>query len=339
MTLLGDYVLPTIGLDGTPGGLSPNGRRLVLQAVPAAEELQRFASEGRRRSRFAVVDTSLAEPPQMVELVGNFSFDALSDDGSSLYVIEHMTATSPGPYQVRVYDLRANVLEEQIVAAKGEALQMDGARLSAVASTDGTWLYSLYLNSTDGPFVHALNVDTRFAMCIFLPTTGKADREKQLFWSLALSNDGRDLYAANGALGIVAEVSSTEFRVTRTATLPAPAASGDMLEHVARRLVPAARAKGMPAGDAALSPDGKILFMPGVMGVVAVDTVDFAVRGRYLDDRPVQHVAVSPDGERLYVASPAWSMLVQLDAATGATVAETTYEHVPLRVLRVETRP
>ena len=56
MTIDGAYALPTIGLDGTPGGLSPNGDWLVLQAAPTVKA-------GHSQSQLAILDTAFNSRP------------------------------------------------------------------------------------------------------------------------------------------------------------------------------------------------------------------------------------------------------------------------------------
>lgn len=72
---------------------------------------------------------------------------------------------------------------------------MSGPRHSVLATPDGQWVYSLYLNQTKGPFIHALNLPGHCAMCNFLPTAGKDDFEKGLLWTLTMPADGARLYA------------------------------------------------------------------------------------------------------------------------------------------------
>jgi hypothetical protein len=153
-------------------------------------------------------------------LDGNFSFDALSDSGQALYLIEHLPPEWPDQYQVRRYDLQAAALDTRIIADKRRAPQlMEGTRHAMIASRDGAWLYGVYLNPHHGPFIHALNLNDAYAFCIFLSPQFKDDWEKQRFWAIMMSEDGA-LYAVNGALGIVAEVDLSQVSIHRSTTLP-----------------------------------------------------------------------------------------------------------------------
>src|SRR5205814_245396 len=106
------------------------------------------------------------------------------------------------------YDLRRGALDPGVIVDKtrGETV-MQGIRLDAVPSASGEWLFSLYIDGNNHPFVHALNLAQGWALCLDLPT-GPHDFEPQLLWSLAtwpvssiaLSPDGARLYADRGAI-------------------------------------------------------------------------------------------------------------------------------------------
>jgi len=299
--LEGSYELPPVTISGMPGGLSPDGRWLAV--------VERNTSV--QKSRFLVFDTSFSRPPKRVELDGTFQFDAISNDGGRLYLIEYLSA-QPGWYRVRLYDLAVGRLAPQVIFDKTTrgAGAMSGTRVYGVPSPDGQWLFSLYINGPQGPFVHALSLGQNFAWCINLSATGKEDRNKQLLWSLAMRQDGSALYAANAALGVVTQIDmGNPPRIRRTATLDAAQAGFGS----DRRYM---------AGKAALSPDGTTLFAPAGMGVLAIDTSTLRIRGHYLQDRTIDGLALSPDGAWLYAVSPDEGQLVQLNAATGAIAAE-----------------
>ena len=105
---------------------------------------------------------------------------------------------------------------------------MNGYRRAAVYSLDGDWLYSVYTRPHEGPFVHALNLEGQFALCIDLPFPTAPDFEADLLWSMALSGDGKMLYAINGMTGQVAQIdASNGYTVRQSATLTwQPAATG-----------------------------------------------------------------------------------------------------------------
>src|SRR5213594_1041465 len=104
-----------------PTGLSPNGRWLVLVGESAA-------------SRFALIDTALLKLAAIVEVPGAFGYDAISDDGSSLYLIERIApdrarqlgASAAYSYRVRVYDVPSAKLSETLVVDVKLAGQITG---------------------------------------------------------------------------------------------------------------------------------------------------------------------------------------------------------------------
>ncbi len=344
-TIDGAYALPLVSLDGMPGGLSPNGDWLVLRKAPGQ-------AVGDLQSQFSVLDTAFARPPRRVDLDidGPYEFDGISNDGAALYLIQYLSSPSlsqAASYLVRYYNLATGALDPQPVVAKGEDQVMAGTHHTSVAAPGGAWRYSLYMNNSYGPFIHALNLPGRFAICVDLPKAGKEDQEKQMFWSMAISRDGKTLYAANGALGLVTELDISQDgvpQIRRTANLPAaPVASAGPLGALAALFAaPVAEAKpehGQGAiGAAALSADGKTLFALSERGLLAIDTRDLSLRERYLPDTPLSTLALSADGERLYAVSLEESTIVQLDASTGKLLGTIAGTRRPWGVLRVETR-
>jgi len=297
-----------------PTGLSPNGRWLVLVGHAGAT------------SSFAVIDTALLKLVATVEVPGAFTYDAVSDDGSSLYLTERIgaeTARNLGvnaaySYRVRVYDVPSAKLSETLVVDVKLASQttennaatrldgiMNGIYQSSVPSRDGLWNFSFYYNPSRGPFIHVLHLNSRNAFCILDLPIVPGGYEKRLGWSLALAPSGTTLYAVNGALGLVSEIDATTLKVRRSETIAG---------------VSSAAAPEAPARSA-VSPDGRKLYFPAGRGVALVDTMDFALRGLFLSDRVVTSLSLSPDGRRLYAMSSDGTVWL-LNALTGRQLAE-----------------
>ena len=207
-------------------------------------------SPGSDLGRIAVLDTSFKQPPRTLDLPGVFYFDGLSNDAGSLFLTESLTDDPQGKYQVRRYDMRLGALDPNIVIAKGESQIMNGVRQTAPASRDGAWLYSLYLNPNQGPFIHALSLSTPVAFCLDLPKSAMADLARQARWSLALSGDGRTLYAVNGAIGELLEINVAGDipEIARTHTLFAAPAHASAAAAASTPRDPAAAAPDVPAG-------------------------------------------------------------------------------------------
>ncbi|HST26049.1 MAG TPA: hypothetical protein VLJ76_08655 [Gaiellaceae bacterium] len=174
--LNGAYGVPAVTIDGVAGGLSRDGKRLVVETAPY-----------RTWTRFAVLDTTAMKLEQSFRLRGTWSYDALSPDGNTLYLIQVVRTTH---YLVRAYDLTLRKLVPGAIADKREPGPMVGWPLSRVASADGVWSFTLYLRPGSHPFIHALNTRDRVARCLDLSWPGLSDMSGV---SLGLSADGRQL--------------------------------------------------------------------------------------------------------------------------------------------------
>ena len=128
------------------------------------------------RSTFVVLDTRTLRPLRTVVLRGSFAFDAVSPDGSRLYLLEFPGGVQGGVrYVVRSVDLRTGRLEPGAILDKTEPDErMSGIALARAWSKNGAWAYTLYNGGTSHAFVHALDTRTRTARCIDLPWSGQA---------------------------------------------------------------------------------------------------------------------------------------------------------------------
>jgi hypothetical protein len=161
--LHGSLSIPAVAYDGSPSGLSADGRKLVLISPRT-----RFP---RRRTTFAVIDARRLTLRREISLRGDFSFDAISPDGRTMYLIEY-DARDVSSYAVRAYDIRAGGLLPKPVVDPHEADEpMQGAPVTRVPGLDGRWAYTLY-DSPGHPFVHALDTAHRTAVCIDLDDVG-----------------------------------------------------------------------------------------------------------------------------------------------------------------------
>ena len=204
-TLGGRFGVPFVAFDRTPGGLSQDGRTLVLG--------QRQRNGLAAASRFAILSTATLRLQQAFTLRGDFAFDALSPDSRVLYLIEHVSAQDFSRYRVRAYDLTAGRLLARVIADKREGTQvMSGSPVTRVASSDGGSVYTLYRNDGASPFVHALDARRGEAVCIDLPWQGSQDGLSHM--RLVLSPDGRRLALRTGSGKEEAVVDTTTFRVS-----------------------------------------------------------------------------------------------------------------------------
>jgi len=109
-----------------------------------------------------------------ITLKGAFGYDALSPDGTKLYLIQHSSAEDLEHYVVRAYDLTAHrLLPGRIADKTQQSWVMQGFPLTRTTSVDGRWVFTLYQNPGGYPFVHALDTVRSVAHCVGLPWTAK----------------------------------------------------------------------------------------------------------------------------------------------------------------------
>ena len=214
--LRGVLAVPGVAFDGTTSGLSADGAKLAL--------IEPRRSFPRARTRLMVISTRRLAPKATIDLRGDFSFDAISPDGTRIYLIHYLSPRDPTRYEVRAYDLTAKrLLAEPIIDKRVAPRVMRGFPLTRASSPDGVWAYTLYDGGSGRdaiPFVHALDTAEGRALCV--------DLEILLPWSKDLSDlslqpspDGStvDVLAPDGV-----PIASIE---TNTWTVDAPSAVGD----------------------------------------------------------------------------------------------------------------
>jgi hypothetical protein len=170
--IAGRFTVPAVAYDGSAGGLTSDGRTLVL--------IRPRVGLGQKRTRFAMIDARRLTVTKRIVLRGDFSFDALSPDGSTAYLIEYRSLGrhnfDPTDYDVRAIDLATGKLDPQpIVDPREPDEDMGGLPIARAMSPDARWAYTLYSGS-EHPFIHALDTVGRTARCIDLDAlTGRQD--------------------------------------------------------------------------------------------------------------------------------------------------------------------
>src|SRR5919202_3027379 len=180
----GRWAVPGVAFDGTAGGLSGDGRTLVLMRIPTAPV--------QTRSVFLVLRTRDLAPLRRIVLKGNFAFDALSPDGSRLYLIQHVSQQNLTRYVVRAYALDEHRLLPGVIADRTQrGWVMAGSPVTRATSADGRWAYTFYVRPSGYPFVHALDTARGVAHCIGVPWHGN----QNALWRMRLSlrDGGRTL--------------------------------------------------------------------------------------------------------------------------------------------------
>lgn len=200
--LLRGYLgVPVVGSDGTTEGVSADGRTLVLASTPGIS----------RSTQFAVVETKSLRL-RRIALRGSWSYDALSPDGKTLYLVEYLSNGPTPPYRVRAYDLeKRRLLTKIIVDRVAKASVMYGQAVTRATSSDGRWAYTLYARASNTPFVHALDTVRKQARCVFLP--GRLVLGEQMSLRLRLQRGGE--LAVHNQRATVAVIDTRTFKVRR----------------------------------------------------------------------------------------------------------------------------
>jgi sugar lactone lactonase YvrE len=180
---------------------------------------------------------------------------------------------------------------------------MSGVAWTRAWAPDGDWLYTFYVHpGRAGAFIHALGVEYHLAQCIILPNVG-ATAAQLAHFTLAAAPDSTALYAVNPVLGLAVAVrgsaNALPFSTPQLVALRTRAGS-------AQRTL----------NGAAVSGDGRTVFVATSRGVWVLDSGSLAVRATYLAGRSVASVALSGDGQRLYALESgrgAWA----IDPASG----------------------
>ncbi len=306
-TIDGDWRLPTVGLDPLPVGVSADGQTIVLV------EPNPSTTDG--MSRFAILSRTFAAAARVVELKGSFEYDALSPDGTSLYVVEHLAGPPEGHYQVRAIDTASGALREGVVVDKQNLDEaMAGYPIAQLRQSNG-FVFTLY-RGPEHPFIHALSSVDGWALCLDLPAVGANNSAAAVDWGLAASPDGRTVYAVNATLGLATEIDANDLSVRRTDQFAAPASAAATVS-----LAKFGHQPGGPVGRrVVVSPDGSTLFVAGSSGIVRIATDDLTTGRTLLAGSAVDSLALNPDGATLYALLHRGGQIVALDASTGEIV-------------------
>jgi len=210
----GTFTIPAVAYDSSASGLSADGKTLVL--------IEPRSSFPRAQTTFAFLDARGLGLYRTITLRGDFSFDAISPHGRTMYLVNYTRPNDPTRYSVRAYDLRANrLLPRPIVDPAEHSDKMRGSPITRLMSADGRWAYTLYDGAGATPFVHALDTATGSAHCIDLEMlAGRHD-----LWSLELRGGapGEAVRVLSGG-SPVALVDPTTF----AASIPRAYAPGDL---------------------------------------------------------------------------------------------------------------
>lgn len=181
--LRGGYQLPVLTYDGSGDGISADGGTLVLS---------RFSrTYPPRTTHLAILDTrvDLSFPRRAwkrprhaitrVNLADSFTFHAISPDGSTLYLAEHLSPYVGGSTRLRALATNSGKLRPiRAIGPSKRERRTRGMPAARATSPDGRWAYTLYAGYKTRPgrlaltrraFVHALNTVTGHAHRVELP--------------------------------------------------------------------------------------------------------------------------------------------------------------------------
>jgi len=287
-------------------GVSPLGHWLALTRLPNPEETAGWRKAGRWQTDIQIVEAAGGRVTHALTLEGNFEVETISAAGDSLFLIEHRPALKPAHYLVRLYDLAAQKLQPGALRAKTATDEiMTGLAWGGLASTDGRWLLTLYLNTARNvAFIHALDLVNKIPFCIDLPS-GQGDLAQLKHYALTMAPDSRTVYATNAALGVIAEISLENYRVVRQVDFPASAPVANPVG-----------AEEIPTNYSIMAEDGQRFYFSNGWDVWGFDISSKQVSGPYLSQSQVRGLGLSHDGRQLYVAL-AGQLPQMIDLASG----------------------
>ena len=210
----GRYTVPVVALDHTASGLSTDGSTLVL--------INPRRTFPRARTSFVVLNAKNLRVRSHIALQGDFSFDALSPDGTRLFLIHYLSRKDPTRYAVRALDVPSGKLLPTPIVDKSEPDErMAGFPITRQTTADGRWAYTLYDGAGKDPFVHALDTVNGEAHCIDLELL--AGRQDLYDLRLGLGPGGSGLAVLDGAEKLIA-IDTSAFEPVAAKTVASDAA-------------------------------------------------------------------------------------------------------------------
>jgi hypothetical protein len=212
-TVAGQFMVPAVAYDNSTSGLSADGRTLVL--------IRPRSGIPEKRTQLVVLDARRLLVQRRIVLAGDFSFDAVSPDGSRLYLVNYLSLSrhnfDPTKYAVRSLNARTGKLDPKpVVDPREPDEKMGGLPVTRAMSMDGRWAYTLYSGS-EHPFVHALDTVGNSARCVDLDALTRRNDLFQMRLRVARGGDQLQIVKAKRPVLLV---DTDSFVVSR----PQPAA-------------------------------------------------------------------------------------------------------------------
>jgi len=303
--------------------VSPDAHFAALTRTPSGQEKQTWTKNGTWQTDLQIIDTQTRQVKHTLKLDGNFDAEALSQSGTSLFMIEHLPAAKPDHYAIRWYDLAREQLIADPLRSKTADEIMSGYAWGGTATPDGEWLFTLYVSTNRKvAFVHMLNTKSAYTVCVDLPSTSAAghgssdgDFEALKRYALAYSPGKHILYAANAQLGIVAEIGLDSYRYNdATSKLEAN-------KVVNFKPIPNERfySPSYPVPAAALARDSSRLFFADGGLAYTYDTAHGTVDRTFSADSAITGLGLRDDNQ-LVVAQWNLNTVKTFDIASGRTL-------------------
>jgi hypothetical protein len=129
-----------------------------------------------RETSMILLDPTSLQVERRFELDGDFSFDAISPDGTTAFVVQYPDPRNPTFYRLRTLDLSSGRLSPgSLLPENDPGEEMRGFPMARATGPEGRWEFTLYdggLTSGYGhagePFVHAIDTVERRTLCIDL---------------------------------------------------------------------------------------------------------------------------------------------------------------------------
>ncbi|MGI8728305.1 MAG: hypothetical protein ACR2K6_11595 [Solirubrobacterales bacterium] len=288
LQLRGTLAVPGIAWDGTTSGLSADGKTLVL--------IEPRRSFPRRETRFAVIGTSTDRLRKIkeIDLRGDYSFDAISPDGSIIYLIHYFNRRDPSRYEVISYETISGEMSKVLDSSVTE-IAMRGFPQTRATGPSGRWEYTLYDGNRELPFVHALDTVEGTSVCVGLDHLAGKNMAGA---AMELDPAGK-ISIANRRDKLVAEMDTSTWKVSDPRANAAVAAGGP----------PDDVGGGFTRGDWALA----TMLLVGLGGFVAFGLLRLSRRQRWEPELPDDPFAGAPGVEASHAAGAD-------DAPEGATM-------------------
>jgi hypothetical protein len=200
----GSFGVPMLTQNGPGGGMFRDGSTFVVQSMGLSDSTE-----------FVLLRTVDLGVRDRIVLKGTYAFDALSPDGSKLYLIQHKSAQDVQRYIVRAYDLDAHALMPGRIADKTQKnWLMQGWSVDRATAPSGRWVYTLYANPGGFPFIHALDTVRGVAHCVGVPWPQTESNQNKVF-NFRLSLRGKTLVIKDGVGGTYRVVNTTNWHVSK----------------------------------------------------------------------------------------------------------------------------